>query len=71
MKLRFTQLTIGRPGWILIGAATLVLAIGLFRAGLPFVLAVVVAPVSVLGAILWLDRREAKRGPRRARRRRR
>jgi uncharacterized iron-regulated membrane protein len=61
MNLRFTQLTLGPIGWVLVVGAGLVLGYGLSNVGIFLPLALAIGVLGVLGTLLILDRRAAKR----------
>jgi hypothetical protein len=74
MNLRFTQLTLGPIGWVLVIGAGLVLGYGLSTAGMPLAVALILGVGGLYTALLILDRRAARqliRGPRRRRSRQR
>jgi hypothetical protein len=61
MNVRFSQLTLGPIGWVLVVGAGLVLGVGLARVGVFLLLALILGVGGVLGTLLFLDRRTAKR----------
>jgi hypothetical protein len=69
MNVRFTQLTLGPIGWVLVLGAGLILGYGLSTLGLALPVALIVGVGGLYATLLFLDRRAARQPARAPRRR--